>query len=150
MEKRKLHPKKFFTDSEKQKIVEAIQMAEKETSGEIRLHVESRCKTDVLERAKVIFLKLTMHQTKLHNSVLIYLALKDRKFAILGDEGIHSYVKDEFWQGLKEMVQEYFKKEDFLGGLVFAIESIGHRLKTHFPYRSEDINELPDDISTGK
>ena len=139
----------FFDQKEKDKIIQAIKDAEHQTSGEIRLHLESRCKGDALERAMQMFEKLKMHETQLHNGTLIYLAVKDRKFAIFGDEGINEIVPDNFWEDVKEEMRSEFQKNNFLEGLTRGIHLVGEKLKENFPYQTDDINELPDDISVG-
>ena len=141
--------KNFFTKEEQKQIVTAIQAAEKETSGEIRLHLESRCKGDPLQRAILIFQKLKMHQTKQRSGTLIYLAVKDRKFAIFGDEGINKVVPENFWEDVKEIMRDHFSKGEFLQGILAGIERIGEKLKTYFPYQQDDVNELSDEISMG-
>ena len=141
--------KNFFTKEEQKQIVAAIQAAEKETSGEIRLHLESRCKGDPLQRAILIFQKLKMHETKQRNGTLIYLAVKDRKFAIFGDEGINKVVPENFWEDVKEIMRDHFSRGEFLQGILAGIERIGEKLKTYFPYQQDDVNELSDEISMG-
>ncbi len=142
--------KKFLTESEKQRILQAIKEAETETSGEIRLHLETRCKGDALDRAVSVFKKLKMHETHLRNGTLIYLAVADRKFAIFGDEGINEIVPENFWQDVKNDMGMYFKEGKFVDGIVAGIGQVGQKLKEFFPYKDDDINELPDDISTGE
>ena len=142
--------KKFFTDQEKKQIIKAIQDAEKETSGEIRLHLETTCKGEALEQAVRVFQKLKMHDTQLRNGTLIYLAVKDRKFAIFGDQGINEVVPENFWQDVKEQMKERFAENKFAEGVILGIEQIGQKLKNFFPHQDDDINELPDDISTGQ
>ncbi len=144
-----MKPSEFFSEEEKQKIMEAIREAEKNTSGEIRVHIEKDCKTDVLDRAAYIFEKLKMHKTKLRNGVLFYLAVEDRKFAILGDAGINKVTPDDFWENIKEAMLALFREGKFADGLVKGILMAGEKLKEHFPYQADDINELPDDISYG-
>lgn len=139
----------FFTDQEKKKITEAICMAELDTSGEIRLHVESHCKIDVLDCAAYWFKKLKMHETALRNGVLFYLAVNDHKFAIVGDAGINSKVPENFWEVIKEHMQSKFASGQFADGLAEGILMAGEQLKIHFPYQSGDTNELSDDISFG-
>lgn len=139
----------FFNKADKQKIIQAIKDAENQTSGEIRLHLETRCKGDALERAVEMFEKLKMHETQLRNGTLIYLAVKDKKFAIFGDEGINEIVPDNFWQDVKEEMRAHFQKTQFVDGLTRGIFLVGEKLKAHFPYQDADINELPDDISIG-
>ena len=144
-----MKPSEFFSEEEKQKIVRAIEEAEKDTSGEIRVHIEKDCKTDVLDRAAYIFKKLKMHKTKLRNGVLFYLALEDHKFAILGDAGINKVTPDNFWEEIKETMLSYFREGKFADGLVKGIRMAGEKLKEHFPYQKDDINELSDEISFG-
>ncbi len=140
----------LLSKKEQQRIVEAIQQAEHQTSGEIRVHVESRCPGDPLERAKAIFVKLNMHQTAQRNGVIVYLALKDRKLAIWGDKGINEKVPENFWQDVTHKMIDYFKKGEFTEGLVQGIGMIGEKLKAYFPYQKDDVNELTDDVSFGE
>ncbi|MBN1599872.1 MAG: TPM domain-containing protein [Bacteroidales bacterium] len=142
--------KKIFNDEAKAKITGAVKEAELNTSGEIRVHVENRCKIDVLDQASYIFKKLEMHKTELRNGVLFYLAVEDRKFAILGDAGINAKVPDNFWDEIKNVMSEHFKKGEFVQGLSKGIKMAGEQLKKHFPYQKDDINELSDEISLGK
>jgi uncharacterized membrane protein len=144
-----MNPAKFFTEEEKERIVQAIKEAEKETSGEIRLHIESKCKGDPLQRAMKVFAKLKMHKTALRNGVIIYLAIDDRKFAIYGDKGINEKVPENFWEDVKEVMRQHFKENKHVEGLVKGIAMIGEKLKEFFPYQADDVNELPDDISIG-
>ena len=139
--------KDFFSEEQKAQIVDAVKVAEKETSGEIRVHIENRCKRDVLDKAAFVFEKLEMHKTELRNGVLFYLAVKDQKFAILGDAGINSSVPDNFWDETKEAMFEEFKQNKFAEGLIKGIQMAGEKLKEFFPYQSDDVNELSDDIS---
>jgi uncharacterized membrane protein len=145
-----MKPSDFFTSEQKDRIREAIRSAEKDTSGEIRVHIDKKCKGDPLDRAAYIFEKLTMHKTNLRNGVLFYLATDDHKFAILGDAGINNVVQDNFWDHIKKVMAEKFREGDFTGGLETSIVMAGEQLKNHFPYRADDINELPDDISFGE
>lgn len=138
-----------FKLSEKIKVVSAVKQAELNTSGEIRVHIEDRCKGDVLDRATDVFAMLKMHKTDLRNGVLFYLALKDHQFAILGDAGINKVVPDNFWESIKEAMLNYFKEGNLADGLATGIGMAGEKLKQHFPYQSDDVNELPDDISFG-
>jgi len=139
----------FFTKQEERLILDAIRTAETNTSGEIRIHVENRCKGDVLERASVVFDLLKMQKTKFRNGVLIYLAVEDKKLAILGDAGINAKVADTFWDEIKSGLLARFKKEEFAEGIAEGILKAGEQLKEHFQYMDDDINELPDDISYG-
>ena len=132
---------------EDHKIVEAIKQAELNTSGEIKVHIENHCRGDVEQRSITVFNKLKLNETKLRNGVLIYLAIKDRKFAILGDEGINNVVENGFWDDVKDMMLSHFKKGNFTEGLEQGILRCGEKLKTYFPYQTDDTNEIPDDIS---
>ena len=132
---------------EDQRVVEAIRQAERNTSGEIKVHIENRCKGDVEQRSLFIFDKLKLNETQLRNGVLIYLAVKDRKFAILGDEGINNTVEDTFWNDVRDMMAREFKQGRFAEGLERGILRCGEKLKTYFPYQTDDVNEIPDDIS---
>lgn len=137
----------FINKDDEQEIVEAIREAEKNTSGEIRIHIERTCELNLKDRAKAIFKKLKMHNTKLENGVLIYLAVEDRKFYVLGDRGINQKVPDDFWESTKDLMLSHFKQGKFKQGLVEGILKAGHQLKSHFPHQRDDINELPDEIS---
>ncbi len=132
---------------EDQRVVEAIRQAERNTSGEIKVHIENRCKGDVEQRSLFIFDKLKLNETQLRNGVLIYLAIKDHKFAILGDKGINDMVEDSFWNDAKDLMLSHFKEGRFAEGLEQGIMRCGEKLKAYFPYQSDDINEIPDDIS---
>jgi len=140
----------FFTKEEKKQITDAIAEAEKDTSGEIKLHAEGYCKIDVLDRAAYVFQKLDMHKTTERNGVLFYLAVHDHKFAILGDAGINKAVPADFWDFIKETMLGYFKKDKFADGLSTGILMAGEQLKTHFKYLKDDVNELSDEISFDK
>lgn len=145
-----MKPSEFFTIEQKQQITQAVKDAEHNTSGEIRVHIESDCNEDVLDRAAYIFAQLDMHKTKLRNGVLFYLSINDRKFAILGDAGINAVTPDNFWDEIKETVISEFKKGEYALGLSTGIKMAGDALKKHFPYQKNDINELSDEISFGK
>ncbi len=140
----------FFSKEEKKQITDAIGQAELNTSGEIRLHVEGRCKLDVLDRAAYVFDKLKMFETAQRNGVLFYLAVYDRKFAILGDGGINKLVHEDFWDEIKETMLGYFKEGKFADGISKGILMAGEQLKANFPYQSDDVNELSDEISFEK
>jgi uncharacterized membrane protein len=141
--------KHFFNEQERKGIVQAIAEAEAMTSGEIRVHVEPKCKGDVLLRAAFVFHKLEMHKSTHANRVLIYIAHDDRKFAILGDKGINAVVPANFWDNIKEGMREYFKKGQFYEGTVFAIREAGQHLKVYFPHTGEQKNELPNETGEG-
>jgi len=141
---------KFFTEEQQAQILAAVKEAENETSGEIRVHIETFCREDVLDRAAWIFKKLGMHSTAERNGVLFYLAISDKKFAVIGDAGINSKVPVGFWDDVKELLQENFRSGRFTEGLSDGIILAGTHLKKHFPHRKDDVNELPDEISFDK
>lgn len=138
-----------MTAEEEELVVAAIRNAEKNTSGEIRVHIDPSSDSEALERAKEVFLQLKMHETAAQNGVLFYLSVKEHQFAILGDVGIDKVVPDDFWDCTKDVVLAEFKKGDFAKGLQLGIEAAGEKLKAYFPYQSDDINELADEISKG-
>jgi len=139
----------MFNTAEQQRIVDAIQAAEKATSGEIRVHVEPHCAgADPVARAVEVFANLGMHQTKQQNGVLFYLAFIDRKFAVVGDKGIDAVVPKGFWEDTKDIMRTQFATGNYVGGLQQGIAQAGRHLKQYFPYDGpSDTNELPDDIS---
>lgn len=140
----------FFTKEQEAQIIEAIKAAEKNTSGEIRVHIEpSTNGKDTLERAIEVFQELDMHQTEARNGVLLYLAFEDHSFSVFGDKGINEVVGENFWNSTRDLMQSSFKKAEFAKGLVDGITEAGNALKTHFPYQKDDQNELDDQISKG-
>lgn len=144
-----MKPSEFLNKKDKELISNAIKNAELNTSGEIRVHLENRCRTNPLDRATYLFEKLAMHKTEKRNGVLFYLAVKDKKFAILGDAGINKVTPDNFWDDIKETMLEHFQEKEFAKGLEKGIEMAGEQLKGHFPYQTDDKNELSDEISFG-
>ena len=140
---------KFFSKEEKERIKSAVKEAELSTSGEIRVHIDNHCKEDVLDRAAGWFGKLEMQKTEQRNGVLFYLAVKDQKFAILGDAGINAVTPEDFWDRIREHMAEQFSQGNFAEGLREGILMAGEALKEHFPHRSDDVNELSDEISFG-
>ncbi len=145
-----MKPRKFFTPEERKQIEDAIRTAELNSSGEIRVHLESACKENVLDRTAYLFEKLGMHKTQQRNGVLFYLAIADRKFAVIGDVGINSKVPENFWDAIKDTLTSHFKEGNFVDGFTKSIILCGEQLKAHFPYQDDDINELPDEISFGR
>lgn len=139
----------FFTEEQNVLIKTAIEKAELKTSGEIRLHLESECKGDAVKRGIELFHRLRMHKTKLRNGVLIYLALNHKKLAVVGDEGIHHKVSEEFWHKVKDHMIARFKNGQFTEGICEGIDMAGEVMKQHFPRQKDTINELSDDISFG-
>ena len=141
--------KEFLSPEEENAIVAAIGQAEKDTSGEIRVHIEKNAGKPPVERAQEVFQQLGMHNTEARNGVLFYVGVKDQSFAIVGDEGIDKVVEDDFWDCTKDIVIGHFKEKRFGQGLVDGILRAGERLKTYFPFADSDTNELPDTISRG-
>ena len=139
----------FFTAVEEQQVVDAIKIAELNTSGEIRVHIEKSTDKDALERATAIFYELKMNETQLQNGILFYVATESHHFAVLGDKGINDAVPDNFWDNEKELILSHFKNKEFAKGLELGILEAGKKLKEFFPYQSDDTNELSDEISKG-
>ena len=139
----------FLSKEDEQEIVQAIVSAEKNTSGEIRVHIEERSEKAPLDRAQEVFFELHMNETKDRNGVLFYVCVADKKFAIIGDEGIDKVVKSDFWDCTKDIVISNFKEANFKNGLVEGILRAGERLKKYFQYQSDDMNELSNEISKG-
>lgn len=140
----------FFKPEEEKRVIEAIRAAERNTSGEVRVHLESKCKRAVMKEAIRTFRRLNMHKTKERNGVLLFIAPERKEFAIIGDKGINQLVPENFWDEEKKLLQEHFRKGAFADGICKAITEVGIKLKEHFPYREDDINELPDEISYGQ
>jgi len=140
----------FFSKEQQAQILASVKEAELETSGEIRVHIETSLKGDVLVRTAWLFKKLGMDKTAERNGVLFYLAVGDRKFAIIGDSGINAKVPSGFWDEISELLKKNFKEGKFAEGLSEGILKAGEQLKTHFPHRLDDVNELPDEISFDK
>jgi len=144
--------KNFFTAEEQQLIIEAIQNAERMTSGEVRVFVESKCSyMDAIDRAAELFFQLEMQKTDDRNAVLLYVAMKDRQLAVFGDEGIHNKVGNEYWSAeVKKMISN-FNRENYAAGIAEVVKDIGTALTKNFPFNNDtDKNELPDDIVFGK
>ncbi len=139
----------FLKKIEKEQIMNAIHDAELRTSGEIRVHVEHCCGSDALRRGQEVFVKLGMANTALHNGVLIYLAVKDHKFAIIGDEGINNALPANFWDETKNQMEQLFRAGRFAEGVCLGVESAGRHLAQYFPRQADDVNELPNEISQG-
>ncbi len=144
--------KEFFSKEENEMIVQAIRDAEKQTSGEVRVFVESKCRfIDALDRAKEIFSQLIMQNTEHRNGVLFYVALKDRQLAIFADSGIHTATREQYWKEVVEQILFHFNKENYAIGIKEGVLKIGEALANHFPYDPTiDKNELPDEIIFGK
>ncbi|WP_242130552.1 TPM domain-containing protein [Aestuariivivens marinum] len=141
--------KDFLSEKEEQEIIESIRIAEKNTSGEIRVHIEKKAKGNTFNRALEVFHYLKMDNTKDQNGVLIYVAIEDKTFVICGDKGINDVVPNNFWDSTKDIIQAHFKQGHFKQGLVEGILKAGQELEKHFPWHHDDTNELPNDISKG-
>lgn len=139
----------FLSAQEEQDIVTAILEAEKYTSGEIRVHIEASSSEDPYKRAQEVFHVLKMDNTKDSNGVLIYIAVKDHQFVIFGDKGIDAAVPEGFWEATKDVIEYYFKMNEFKEGIVQGILKAGAELQAHFPWQTNDTNELNDEISKG-
>src|SRR6201996_4366152 len=137
----------LFSDEEQQQVRAAVEAAERQTSGEIRVCIEKNCSEDVLDRAAKYFHKLDMHKTKLRNGVLIYVATVDRKFAIIGDRGLNKMVPANFWDETKEDMLAHFKYGDLVEGIVTGLKISGEHLQKYFPHETDGPNELPDDVA---
>ena len=138
----------FLSAQQEEKIVEAIRAAELRTSGEIRVHLESSCAGNAYARAQELFHQLKMDNTKDANGILFYLAVDDRKFAVLGDSGINQVVPENFWNSIKDGMEARFRESEFKKGLISGIHQVGEKLAAYFPWQDDDINELPDEITT--
>ena len=139
----------FLTPDEEKAVIEAIRLAEKETSGEIRVHIEKTTSLAAFDRAKEVFHLLQMDATKLKNGVLIYVAVKDHHFVILGDKGINDVVPENFWDSTREVMEAHFRHGDFGQGLIDGINKAGEQLVRHFPCADDDTDELTNEISKG-
>lgn len=139
----------FLSKEEEQEIVKAIHIAEKNTSGEIRVHIEKTTSLEPYDRAKEVFHELRMDATELKNGVLIYLAVEDKRFAICGDKGINDIVGHDFWDSTRDIMVVQFKQNQFKQGLVDGILRAGEQLKKYFPWQEGDTNELSNEISKG-
>ena len=141
---------KIITEADRKAIQEAIREAEKQTSGEIRVHADTKCSGDPVQNAIAQFERLKMHETKDRNGVLIYIATEDRKLAIIGDQHINEKVSSDYWETTKNQLITAFKKGEYVTGITEAIADVGKKLKVHFPYLSDDKDELTNDLSTGE
>jgi uncharacterized membrane protein len=139
----------FLKKEEEKEIIAAIRAAELDTSGEIRVHLEKEIEEDVSEAAVKTFYKLRMNRTAENNGVLIFLVPSQRKFAIIGDSGINSIVPEGYWNDVRDLMQRHFLEQKFALGIIEAINLVGQKLKTHFPWKTNDVNELSDEISYG-
>lgn len=139
----------FLTKDEEAQVVEAIRLAEQDTSGEIRVHLEKETTMAPLDRAIEVFHLLKMDNTAARNGVIVYVAVKSRQFAIYGDEGINQKVADDFWNCTKDIMQKHFREGNNCQALVEGIRNAGIQLQKHFPYQNDDTDELTNEISRG-
>lgn len=139
----------FLSSKDEERIVEAIRNAEKSTSGEIRVHIEKNCTTDIFEHTMEIFHYLKMDNTKQQNGVLIYVAVENKSFVIYGDKGINDVVDENFWNSTRDIITSHFKTGNFAEGLIEGIDKAGKELSTHFTWKHGDTNELDNTISKG-
>ncbi|MCB9032913.1 MAG: TPM domain-containing protein [Chitinophagales bacterium] len=140
--------KHFLTDAEKNRITDAIKIAENNTTGEIRVHIENHCNTATIVRAEAVFNMLNMHQTKNRNGVLIYIAVKDKQFAIVGDEAIDHSTPIDYWTALCNELAVNFKNGNYANGIVAIVEKVGKELHRHFPLlHTNNPDELSNEIS---
>lgn len=139
----------FLSKSEEAEIVEAIRLAEKNTSGEIRVHIEKEITIAPIDRAVEVFNMLKMENTKDRNGVIIYIAVKSKQFAIYGDKGINDKVADDFWDSTKDIMAKHFRNGENKLAIVNGIHNAGEQLKNHFPFEDDDVDELSNEISKG-
>jgi len=139
--------REILSEADELEVVAAIGKAENHTSGEIRVHLGEKAGEDLYKEATKKFHKLGMDKTELRNGVLIYVAVKSHRFAIIGDRGINEVVPNDFWETTRDVMTASFKLGNFADGLVKGIEKAGHELKVHFPVQDDDENELTDEIS---
>ena len=139
----------FLTSKDEEEIVEAIRVAECDTSGEIRVHIEQNCDIDVYERALDVFHFLKMDNTKEQNGVLIYVAVTNKSFVIFGDQGINNVVAKDFWNSTRDKITNQFKSGNFKQGIIDGVKEAGTVLSKYFPWQHGDRNELDNTISKG-
>lgn len=139
----------LLNDAALRRIEEAIRQAERDTSGEIRVHVDEICQDDPLDHAAYLFSELGMHRTALRNGVLIYLSWADHKLAIIGDAGIHAATGESFWQSTRDTMLAHFREERFVEGIIAGVQMAGQQLQVHFPIQPGDANELTNTVSRG-
>lgn len=144
-----MKPEKFLTAEQQNTVVKAVRLAEKGTSGEIRIHIDAVCEGNPVQKAQELFFLLGMDKTELRNGVLIYLACESKVFAIIGDKGINDVVPENFWEDVIDVMAKDFRAGRFAEGLSAAALMAGEKLKAFFPYQEDDVNEQPDDISFG-
>ena len=139
----------IITDDVKKHIEDAIRMAELGTSGEVRVHIENKCRENVLDRASFIFAELEMHKTGLRNGVLIYVAVEDKKMAIIGDAAINEKMEDNAWEQIKSDMLNHFRGGDIESGIIQGVKAVGEKIKVFFPIHADDTNELSNEVTFG-
>jgi uncharacterized membrane protein len=145
-----MRTQEFLSKLEHDRIVEAIREAESKTSGEIRVYVQrGKLNVDPLIVAQKKFQRLGMHNTRERNAVLIFVAPRAHKFAVVGDKAIHEKCGEQFWQRVVNGMRTHFQNENFSHALTEAINEVGRVLATHFPRTSANANELPNEIVEG-
>ena len=147
------HPKwvrAFLSDDDLEAVARAVAEGEGHTAAEVRVHLDHSCDGDALRQAIKVFERLGMHKTAARSGVLVYVSVTDRKLAVIGDRGIHERVGEAYWQGLVAAVRERMRRQQPRDGLIHAIAEVGRELGRHFPRRSDDKNELSDDVSPGR
>jgi uncharacterized membrane protein len=140
--------RRLLSEADERVVIEAIRAAEARTSGEIRVHVERWCGGEAIEAARRWFDRLGMRATRERNGILFYVAVDDRVFAVVGDDGIHAHVGPAFWEALRDILADGFRKGEPAAGLARAVTEAGSRLAVHFPRAGDDENELADTVST--
>ncbi|NNM15845.1 MAG: TPM domain-containing protein [Bacteroidia bacterium] len=141
---------KIIDEEKRARLKQEIELAEKLTTGEIRVFLEDHCEVDILDHTAFLFDQLKMQNTKQRNGVLIYMSLQDHRFTIIGDAGINAKVSESYWQEIKDMMTPFFIADQFEDGITFAIREVAKILKQNFPYSADDVNELSDKIMFGK
>ena len=144
------HPKwvkAFLSEDDLDAVARAVAAAEKQTSAEVRVHLDHACPGDALPRAIKVFERLGMHKTPERHGVLVYISVTDRKLAVIGDKGIHERVGEAYWRELVDAVRDRMRGERPRDGLVHAVSELGAVLGRHFPRRPDDTNTLSDAVS---
>ncbi|MGB6048278.1 MAG: TPM domain-containing protein [Flavobacteriales bacterium] len=148
--KQRIAIEEWLTREELDRVRDAVRAAEKRTSGEIRVHLDVAIMEEVLDHAAYVFKDLGMAKTEARNGVMIYVSVPARKVAVIGDVAIHAKLGDTYWEGVLEVILGHFRQDHFCEGLCAGVELLGEKLREHFPYQRDDVNELKDDVSFGK
>lgn len=137
----------IFSKAEEDRIIDTIREAEANTSGEIRVHLSQKSTQNAMETTKQLFNELRMFNTTNRNAVLLHISLGSKSFAIYGDKGIHQVVPDHFWENTRNVMTKHFRAGDLIEGICAGVTYVGEQLKAHFPWKTDNVNELSDDIS---